>query len=275
MIRTRLQILGMLLMRVAEAGDKEAVFLFDEVRAWPSDAVPSLMDAKLLREVRPSQSVVCRGCEKRCLRPVDVVQLNGERPPVYVSTCNEFPDMGPFEHPPSELKRWSTSRELIARFVSRAIALSIRSHDENWRRVVFQTWNFQGVKRALSIEFEKEARIKVGGSIHPLIEVLAWDQTGISVDHDGLSIVAALSDDQHSGVKRVQSSTALRDANKVLTRTRNSRLQQSMEQMAKAHPNLNKDQLAHRIARIGEWRKLSPGTIARVTRMSEKKSGRK
>ena len=141
MIVRRRDLLAKILDRVAEPGEQlDAVFLSDEVQFWPPDAIMALGAAKLLKAVLPANAITCRGCQERCRRPVTLIEAENERPEFLVSTCHLKTDFGPFEHSTERLKRWASSRETMAKFVSRSIGLSITAHgrdDAHGTRVGF------------------------------------------------------------------------------------------------------------------------------------------
>lgn len=270
------RVLATILDRIAERGDQlETVFLADEVRRWPVNTVEALAAAKLLRETLPVESITCHGCEERCLRPVVRLQGVGGPSSSAISTCHLYPHMGPFEASPDRLRRWTGRRELIARFISRSAGSSIQDHDDRWRRVRFGTLKFNTIRRAFSLEFNGTPIVKVGSSRVPLIDVLDWGKKGILIQSDVIATCAAESEDTRSGNKRTQRSTSIREDNKLQTKIRNRRLQRRVETLANQHPTLNKERLAKKLARSGEFPGISWATIARLTRMPDKKLRRK
>lgn len=264
--------LATILERVAEPGDQqEAIFSFDEVNHWPANAVEPLLAAKLLKEVLPAEAVTCRGCEEHCRRPITFVNLPYGPPQAAISTCHLFRDMGPFEQPLNRLRRWAGSRELVARFVGRAGSLNIKDRDEQWRRVRFGTLQVRDLRRAFSIEFDCMAKALIGSSSLPLIDLLEWNERGIALDLESLTDCAAQSEDKQSGNRRVQPSVTVREDRKRLTDIRNRSLQRRLNELAKAHRTLSKYQLAKKIEKSSEFPGMTVGTIARVTKMPEKK----
>ena len=275
MIVRRRDLLAKILDRVAEPGEQlDAVFLSDEVQFWPPDAIMALGAAKLLKAVLPANAITCRGCQERCRRPVTLIEAENERPEFLVSTCHLKTDFGPFEHSTERLKRWASSRETMAKFVSRSIGLSITAHDDRWRRVQFGALEIGSARRLLSVEFDVLPIAKIGSSTIPLIEFLEWGDNGIAVERSVLTEITVHSADHQSGSKRVQPSTTLRDDNKQLTKLKTRRLQGRLEKLAGQHPQLNKVQLAKKLEKSGEGEGYSATRILRVTRMPVKKSRR-
>lgn len=264
--------LAAILERVAEPGEQaEAIFSFDEIKRWPANTVGPLLIAKLLKEFIPAEAVTCRGCEKHCRRPITFVDLPYGRRQMAISTCHLFREMGPFEHASNLLRRWSGSRELVARFVGRSGKLAIKDRDERWRRVRFGTVQFRDLQRTFSIELSGTATAKIGSLSLPLIDLLEWNERGINLDCEALADFAAQSEDKQSGNKRVQPSLAVREDSKHLTAIRDRKLQRRLNALAKAHRTLSKNQLAKKIEKSGEFPGMRAGRIARVTKMPIKK----
>ena len=265
-----------ILNRVAEPGaQRDAIFLFEEVCGWPDGTIAPLIGAGLLEDAEPSDTITCRGCEERCLQPVAFLDASDGRQQVAISECHLFATMGPFEHPADTLRRWKCHREMIARFVGRQLGLRLKDRDERWRRVRYATLQVGDIHRAVSLDFSGTLQLLVGGSAIPLIEVMDWEETGISLDKDAVNAIAAQSNDLHSGNKRTQPSTSVQDDNKLWTQIRNRRLQQRLEKLAGEHPKRSKEVLVKRIEKSGEFPGMNWQTIARITRMPQKKSRRK
>lgn len=264
------KVLAKLLDRVAEAGDQlESIFKADEVLRWPVHAIEHLSNSRLLKPVTDAESVVCRECDERCHHPVTLDDTADGRPPTLYSTCELFADRGPFELAPERLKRWASSRELVARFVGRGISAMPRGHDDHWRRVHYGTVETGTVRRLLSVEFVNGATVRMGSVSLPLIELLDWEDTGIALSRDPLALAAAQSNDLQSGNKRTHPSTTVRDDNKQLKALRDRRLQRRLDALAREHPKLSKEQLATKLAKSEDGEGLSAGLIARITRMPD------
>ena len=268
--------LATILDRIAEPGDTDAaVFRFDEVIGWPKDAITSLVSAKLLKEALPAETITCHGCEERCHRPIIWTEGLSGGPGKPTSTCHLLPDIGPFEHSTENLKRWTSGREPVAKFVGRAMSLQIRSHDARWRRIQFGALELDDTRRAFSIELDETAKARIGTFTAPLIDLIAWTPNDYRIDRDALGIWFAQSDDRQSGNKRYQPSTTVREDRQVSNQIKVRNLQRKIDLLAPKHPNLNKDQLAKKLTQTGEGEGMTAARIARVTRKPRKKLRRK
>ena len=111
----------------------------------------------------------------------------------------------------------------------------------------------------------------IGSSPIPLIELLEWNETGLVLNNEALAHCATEAEDLQSGNKRVQSSTLVRDDNKLFTKLKVGRVQRRLEALAGQHPNLNKEQLAKKLAKAGMGEGMSAERIERVTRVPARK----
>ena len=191
--------LAIILNRIAEPGNENvAVFRFDEVSRWPREAITFLRSSKLLKEALSAETITCRGCEEHCHRPITWTEGLGGGPGKPTSTCHLLLNMGPFEHPTENLKRWTSGREPVAKFVGRAMSLQIRDHDDRWRRIQFGSFELDDTRRAFSIELNEIAIARIGSITVPLLDLIAWTPNGYQIDRDALGIWVAQSDDRSS-----------------------------------------------------------------------------
>jgi hypothetical protein len=267
------RVLSTILARVASLrSDDISIFVADEVERWPASTVELLEAAGALRPAGLDTAVVCRGCERRCHR--EVVMLDTPRPEgVAFTTCDLRVGFGPFYHSAQRLRRWISSRQLMAKLVAKKLQLPIRGHDPLWRRVELGTTAFGSHRRLLAIEFSGAAEVRVGASTMPLIHLLGFDATGLIFDKETLTAFAETSEDLQLGRKRSQPSIAARQAKRVLTTLRNDKLQRHLECLAREHPGLTKIQLARRIVKSGEFEGMTAATIARLTHIADSGEG--
>lgn len=268
---SRRTILEHILERVAEPAEAaEAIFSYAEIRRWAHKAIAELTAARLIVDAPESEMVVCAGCEEYCHRPIYIEGTASGTDTVF-STCHVHPHIGMIEHQRIELSRWTSSRKRIAKFVARSLSLPILEHDGNWRRIRFAAFEEpKAGRRAVSLELNGPAIIKVGSANASLIDILSWNDSGISIDRDALSIVLAQGEDLRSGHKRYQTSTSVRDDRRLANLIRDRLLQRRLESLAKAKPRLSKQQLAKLLEKLPEAKGMTWGRIARVTRMPSK-----
>ncbi len=178
------QMLAVVFERVAEAVDR-AVFAADEIARWPWGAIETLEDSSLLKRAQRASSVTCLGCERRCRRPVEAVQSRSTAETSFVSTCHLIVGMGPFEHAPTQLSRWISTRVMVADFVGGQLSLRAQGRDDKARKFRFGTWRNGGLRRALSLEFDDTVELLIGGNRIDLAELVSWGDDGLRTRSGG------------------------------------------------------------------------------------------
>ena len=124
-----------LLARISEPGARaRTAITADDAARWPHDAVRVLVAAGVLRASNAAASIVCYGCEERCLRQVIVLPAEAAEPERAAWTCDLFSDKGPFVCTANSLQRWSMSRNALAKFIGRLLGLKIKSSDREARQ---------------------------------------------------------------------------------------------------------------------------------------------
>ncbi|MGE3428940.1 MAG: hypothetical protein AB7I44_19480 [Hyphomicrobiaceae bacterium] len=244
----------------------------------PASAIDSLLSAKLIEPAVDGDTIVCRGCEERCERTVNVLDRNDGSIRLIVSTCDLFDNLGPFFHSHQALARWQTSRQMITQFLRRECSLTVADQDELQRHVRFRSVELQGFRRSISLEFRAYPVVRIGTLDIELETLISWEDQIISIDRDYLQDCFRSSQEQRSGDKPYQHSRTVQQENKAITEIRDQRMQRDFETLAGQHPKLNKEQLAVRLRRDKNYSEVSVGRILRIVRMPpsrQRKLGRK
>jgi len=260
-----------LFARTSEPGAQaRTVIGADEIARWPSDALQVLVEAGILKAWRPAATIICHGCEERCLRQVFILPTEAAEPERTGWTCDLFSDKGPFVCTTDALQRWSMSRNALAKFIGRLLGLEIKSSDREARRVRYDPIRIGCELRSLSVEFADSAVVLIGSSRIPLLDLLEWTEAGIAVDREALQVCINSSGANKSSNKSYQPSVAVRDDKKLSTEVRNRSLQREVDRLAKEHPRLSKEQLAAKAASSTVGKGMTASRIARVTRKPKK-----
>lgn len=105
---TPADVLADLLARV-DASKGQAVFIgAQELSEWPAAAVAALKKQKLLVPARPAASVVCPGCERQCVMPVQVIPAQARAARAFV-VCDKRDDINRVSVPIAHLEQWKVS----------------------------------------------------------------------------------------------------------------------------------------------------------------------
>lgn len=267
----RRKALEVILNRISEPGNNNvANFGFEEIDRLAVGSIAQLMAARLFQAASPADTVTCVGCDERCQRPVELVGFDAGQPPFARSLCHLYSDRGPFEHPLEKMQRWTTSRELVAKFIARQLGITVKEFDRPWRRVRYSTLTLGGARRAASLELLGAPIFKIGSLNLPLVQLIEWDANGIRLDLDALAALGTEATDTFSGNKRVQASSTIQADRKTQTELRNRRVQRYIDRLSSQRPNLSKNQLAKLTAKSEFSENMTASRIARVTTKPKK-----
>lgn len=97
-----------------------------ELSEWPAGAVAAMKSARLLLKARPASSIVCPGCEKQCLKDVDVFPAEGGRPARAFVHCDEPEDVGRIPVDLANLDQWRLSGDAKPAALARALGVPLR-----------------------------------------------------------------------------------------------------------------------------------------------------
>ena len=108
-----------------EQAEGNVVLGMDVVEVWDAADIECLVQAGLLKNAGRAQSVVCPGCEHRCLSDVQASASNSGSLRAFV-IC-EMPDMqaemGRVAINPDRLRQWRATPQMLANFLSRKLRL--------------------------------------------------------------------------------------------------------------------------------------------------------
>lgn len=105
--------LGELLARLHAAVGGAVELRGDELADWPAEAVRTLQARRVLVPSSPATSVVCDGCERGCVMPVQVLTKPGQPPRAFVM-CDKDDDIGRVPVALLRLERWRASDASLA-----------------------------------------------------------------------------------------------------------------------------------------------------------------
>lgn len=83
----------------------------------------ALVSAGLLLSAEPTSAVICDGCERNCVMPVEITPaINGRSSQTFI-VCDKRDDIGRVRVEPATLRRWTFSLPLLARTLAKALKL--------------------------------------------------------------------------------------------------------------------------------------------------------
>lgn len=158
----------------------------DELELWPADAVAVLKAARILVKSQPAFRVVCPGCERHCLKPVEVMPAEDSRPARIFIVCNEPEDFGLIAIQSLDLERWQITGDILAEALSRLLDLDSPQRDSTGSR-----WSLgllkgtEGVADVM-LAMNDIASLVVAGHTVPVAAIVKLDSNALSADTDGL-----------------------------------------------------------------------------------------
>jgi hypothetical protein len=104
--------LAELLARLGAAPGRAVVVSSDELQHWPVDAVAAFKAHGALRPGKPGDTVVCPGCERACVMPVQQRQQPA-RPAAAFVVCDKRGDVGRVALTAAHLERWRVDGQTL------------------------------------------------------------------------------------------------------------------------------------------------------------------
>lgn len=169
-----------LLARLEAAGGASLPIAADELEAWPAALAEALRAQGAIERAPTATSVVCPGCERACVMPVDVRQAAGRQAVAFVA-CDKRADMGRVLLPLSLLDGWQmTPRTLAQALAGGAGAATVQAIASGWR--VCRVAGAVGRTDVLLNYVGGVLYIGVAGHALPLADVLSWDGKRLELD---------------------------------------------------------------------------------------------
>lgn len=176
-------VLAELLNRLEARQGADVYFCDGELREWPPEVVAALQSARLLVKARPVSSLVCPGCERQCVKSVEVYPAEGARPARAYIHCDEPEDMGRIEVEPTGLEQWRITGAILASAVSVLLGISKPpSADGNAQRWVLGLLPGAENRGALALSIENGATLTLAGQSVSLAHVVTLSANGLSVE---------------------------------------------------------------------------------------------
>ena len=233
-----------------EQAQSAVVLGVDALARWDVGDLDALIQAGLLRAVGQAQSVICPGCEHRCISDVNVITSPSGIARAFV-VC-EVPDMqaqmGRVAIAPDRLRQWQATPRMLARFLMLKLQLAgeIPSPDKSmsmplgmlpgpngrrWARLVLSP---------LSLEINRHRA--------PLNELLEVSEGQIEVDWP--RVTAMLAHDADSKDKPYAPSIEAREARKLATAAMQQDWRDAHAELARQYPGKGKRWYSIKIARM-------------------------
>ena len=261
------RVVAVLLQRLgSRQGETEVHVNYDDCRRWNRGVLDALTRAKLLKPSRDADSVICQRCQQRCHRPVQT-RKHQDRLEYFVE-CEEQDDVATVSVVSQRLKRWKTSRRMVAAFVAHEVGARVKHAEYATGRIVFQTRRFGQRRLPLSLIFDAgRVMVRLGKKgERTLEELIVWINGRPSVARDELDLWAETIDQDPV---RHQPSDLKRARQKFRRAERDVEWQRHADAIKARRPSLAKKEIARTIFESRRWPGVaSPSTIERAIRVS-------
>jgi hypothetical protein len=119
------RLLAALVVRLGGSSET-AIFLRADEEEDIGELAEALVGAGLLLPAEPASAVICDGCERNCVMPVEIAPAINGRPARAFIVCDKRDDIGRVCVEPRRLRRWIFSLPLLAR----ALAAALKTNQE-------------------------------------------------------------------------------------------------------------------------------------------------
>ncbi|MFQ5637714.1 MAG: hypothetical protein ACE5IR_06925 [bacterium] len=161
----------------------DSIIAWEEVQAWPEEAVEIFQNAGWIKPTVSAKSVVCPGCEESCFMPVHIPPTKqGKLVQAFVA-CDQRDDMGRVPIPSGALQQWQVTENQLTNWLAREI--SVRGKPKRDRETKsFLIGDVQGKKRTGRLELVFKEPVTLKASEHPLSlnEIVFLDGHQLKID---------------------------------------------------------------------------------------------
>ena len=238
----------------------------DAVEDWDSSDIEYLTQARLLKAVGRAQSVVCPGCEHRCLSDVQTSASGGGRVRAFV-VC-EMPDMqaqmGRVAIEPGRLRQWQATPQMLAGFLFRKLRFDGEAPSaEQSKSVPIGMLAGPNGRRWAKLQLSPLS-LEINGHRVPLSELLFVDGSEINLDRT--RVEEMLVRESPARDKAYTPNTDAREARKLETAAMRQDWRDEYAKLAEQRPGMTKRWYAMRIARMEIARGRDAETIRKELR---------
>ena len=257
--------------RIATAGtDRQEIITADEVDRWSPSLTPFL-NAGLIKRSRRADRIECRGCTRRCLRPVEQLAGSHGAPTRWGVTCDLRYDISWITIPSRRLQRWRTNPQLLVAFVAGELDRPLPAEIEVPGIVHLGTFKGNRKRRAIALRFDEKVELLIGDECFELADLIQWDGDRLKLDLEELRLIADTTGETTVGGKRYQRSKITQQRRRERTAQRDKHLQEAADSLKEQRPGWSKPDIAQAILDMGTFENISKKRIARIIRVKYRK----
>jgi hypothetical protein len=219
----------------------------EELSQWPATAVSAMKAQKLLSKARQAVSVLCPGCERECVMPVQTV-TGAPRSAASFIVCDKRSDINRVPVKAERLRQWRCDADAIRAFLASSLGLRL-SNQVEVSHGIRKIGMVAGEKRSqmLSLRTAGDLSLIVGDSAIPLSEVLRYRDGEYSVDQPSIS---RLADSSNNADPRYAPNTTRREARKLDTQAKYADWQRAYRDLKKRKKGMSDVWYSKEIAKL-------------------------
>lgn len=226
-------VLAELLGRVGAGQGAGVLINENELSQWPSAAVAAMKSQRLIAKTRPASSVICPGCERECVMPVQIVPSTTPAPPAAFIVCDKRSDINRVAVSADFLTQWQCSADAVAGFV--ADDLGLRRSDQRpaaGELLVIGTATGNRRSQMLCLRPHDVLSLVAGNNALPLADLIGFRDGAYSLD---AATIRKLVDSATTADPRYTPSNAKREARKLDTQAMHAQWQKAYKVLRKQH----------------------------------------
>jgi hypothetical protein len=252
-----------LLVRVGARNGETVLVSADELQQWPAAAVAAMKSQKLLTKARPAKSVVCPGCERACVMPVQTPTRTNSTPLSFV-VCDKREDINRVGISADLITQWRCDAEAVCAFLAKSLNLR-RSEQEPSDRSLKIVGLARGEKRSqmIALQLNGSLALVAGHNAVPLAELLTFGERKYLADSEA---IRELIDASITADPRYTPSNARREARKLDTQAMYEEWRKAYRALKKQRPKMSDVWYSRQIARMDAGAGKSAETIRKHIR---------
>ncbi len=258
-------VLDTLLAALATSKTGELVFRKSQVLEWPKGVFDALLKDRVIKAVKPANSLDCDGCESNCFMPVHVLSGQEGKPSRAFISCDKPVNIGRVRVPLEKLLQWKFTGPLFASAVSRVLGMPSAPRPIGEGPVT--DWNIgmirgTGARGELNLHLGPNPCFEIVGHQKPVRELVTLTESGLEVNREELVWFAdhPVGSSEARGYKPTK---AKRESRKLDTQKRYAEWQRLAKGYHATHPNISDREIAQHISRLPKWKGTNSDTIRR------------
>jgi hypothetical protein len=246
-----LDVMRDLLVRLVASVEHTVFVSSQELGHWPKAATEGLKSQGMLRRARSANSVVCSGCDRECVMPVQTAPTSSGRRVSFI-VCDKRNDINRVTVSDDQLSQWRIDVDAVCAFV--AASQGRTRLEAGGSRGVWRIAVVSGTRREqmLCLRASTLLELVAGDASIPLADAVVYEDGRYALDGGA---IRRLIDSAKTTDSRYTPSTAGREARKLATLKMHKRWQRKYRVLRNSQPGKGDKWYAAQIAKEDESRR--------------------